>query len=279
MTRPTRILAWAGGLFVLLLVLLFVLPLLFRGQIEQRVKTAANESLNARVDWRDLGPQLLPATSPTSPSRSTISPRSAWASSRATPSPRSATSGWCSTWPACWQRHGRAADRGPRRRARPAAALAHRARGRHRQLGHHQEDARGGAPGQAAKPMAISLRRFEISDAAIAFDNRQAKLKASVSGLRPVAFGRLQPEPRRRQDQGRRRHGERHLRRHSLSQPGEARPHRRRAGRPGQEVLHASRTPSSVSTISRSASSGSASTGREEPWRSTSRSTRPAPSS
>jgi hypothetical protein len=35
---------------------------------------------------------------------------------------------------------------------------------------------------QAAKPVAVSLRRFEISDAAVAFDNRQAGLKASLSG-------------------------------------------------------------------------------------------------
>src|SRR5256885_2332064 len=55
MKRPTRLLASAGGLILLLLVLLLVLPLLFRGKIEQRVKTEANNSVNARVDWRDLG--------------------------------------------------------------------------------------------------------------------------------------------------------------------------------------------------------------------------------
>ncbi|MGH7578755.1 MAG: AsmA-like C-terminal region-containing protein, partial [Gemmatimonadales bacterium] len=35
---------------------------------------------------------------------------------------------------------------------------------------------------EEAKPVAISLRRFEIEDATVAFDNRQAKLEASVSG-------------------------------------------------------------------------------------------------
>src|SRR5207244_9272129 len=34
----------------------------------------------------------------------------------------------------------------------------------------------------AAKPMAISLRRFRITNAAVGFDNRQSKLKASLAG-------------------------------------------------------------------------------------------------
>jgi uncharacterized protein involved in outer membrane biogenesis len=55
MTRRTRLLAWAGGIVALLLALLLIMPLLFRGTIERRVKTAVNENVNARVDWRDLG--------------------------------------------------------------------------------------------------------------------------------------------------------------------------------------------------------------------------------
>jgi len=54
-TRRGRVLAWAGGLIAVLLVLLLVLPFLFRGRIEQRVKLEANKSLNAKVDWRALG--------------------------------------------------------------------------------------------------------------------------------------------------------------------------------------------------------------------------------
>lgn len=54
MTRPKRILAGVGGLFILLLALLFILPLVFRDRIAQRVKTAVNENVNARVDWRDV---------------------------------------------------------------------------------------------------------------------------------------------------------------------------------------------------------------------------------
>jgi uncharacterized protein involved in outer membrane biogenesis len=55
MKRPTRILALAGALIVLLLGLLIVLPLLFRDRIAQRVKAEANRTLEARVDWRDIG--------------------------------------------------------------------------------------------------------------------------------------------------------------------------------------------------------------------------------
>ena len=55
MKRPTRILAIVGIFIVLLLALLVVLPLLFRDRIAERVKLEANRSLDARVEWRDVG--------------------------------------------------------------------------------------------------------------------------------------------------------------------------------------------------------------------------------
>src|SRR3970040_2082239 len=55
MTRRTRILALTGTLIVLLLGLLLVLPLLFRDRIAQRVKAEVNRTVDARVDWRDVG--------------------------------------------------------------------------------------------------------------------------------------------------------------------------------------------------------------------------------
>src|SRR5262245_8586694 len=54
MRRPTRILAIVGALIALVLVLLLIVPFLFRDKIAARVKTAVNENLNARVDWRDV---------------------------------------------------------------------------------------------------------------------------------------------------------------------------------------------------------------------------------
>ena len=55
MKRPTRLLAAVGALLVLVLVLLLVLPMLFRGRIAERAKLEVNRSLAARVDWRDAG--------------------------------------------------------------------------------------------------------------------------------------------------------------------------------------------------------------------------------
>src|ERR1700737_4856649 len=52
--RPNRILKVFGALFALLLVLLLVLPLLFKDKIAAGVKTAANDNLAAKVDWRDV---------------------------------------------------------------------------------------------------------------------------------------------------------------------------------------------------------------------------------
>ena len=42
-------------MLVLLLLLLVLVPVLFRDRIAQRVKTEVNRTLNARVDWRDAG--------------------------------------------------------------------------------------------------------------------------------------------------------------------------------------------------------------------------------
>src|SRR6185437_3429967 len=50
-----RLLTIVLGLVALVLVLLLVLPLLFRDKIAQRAKVEVNRSVNARVDWRDAG--------------------------------------------------------------------------------------------------------------------------------------------------------------------------------------------------------------------------------
>lgn len=55
MKRPKRILAAVATLFALALVLLIVLPLLFGDRIAQRVKVEVNRNVNARVDWRAAG--------------------------------------------------------------------------------------------------------------------------------------------------------------------------------------------------------------------------------
>jgi uncharacterized protein involved in outer membrane biogenesis len=55
MKRRPRLLPILGGLLVLVLLLLLILPLLFQDRIAERVKTAVNQSVNAKVDWRDVG--------------------------------------------------------------------------------------------------------------------------------------------------------------------------------------------------------------------------------
>ena len=59
MTTRRRVLLYIMGGFALLLVLLALLPLLFRGQIEARIQQAINDRVNARIAWRGLGVTLF----------------------------------------------------------------------------------------------------------------------------------------------------------------------------------------------------------------------------
>src|ERR687898_68056 len=54
MKRRTIFIAGAS-ILALLLLLLLVLPMLFKDQIAERVKVAVNQNVNAQVDWRDVG--------------------------------------------------------------------------------------------------------------------------------------------------------------------------------------------------------------------------------
>ena len=181
MKRPTRILAAVGAVILLLLALLLVLPLLFRDRIAQRAKLEANRNLDARVDWRDVGlsffhdfPNLT----------LTLDDLTAAGVGR-------------------FQGDTLAAVHHLRVVLDLASVLGNLTAGRPivvRAVELDQprlslialEDGTANwditkktpatTPEAAAKPMAISLRRFEISNGAVAFDNRKAKLKASLSG-------------------------------------------------------------------------------------------------
>ncbi len=50
-----RILLWIGGIIAFLLILLAIIPLFFRGQIDTLLKTQINKNLRARVDYKRLG--------------------------------------------------------------------------------------------------------------------------------------------------------------------------------------------------------------------------------
>jgi len=180
-TRRGRVLAWAGGLIAVLLVLLLVLPFLFRGRIEQRVKLEANKSLNAKVDWRALGLSFF----------------------RNFPNLTLTLDDLAAVGVEKFQGDTLAAVRHLRVVVDLASVLGNALDGkpivvRGVELDQPRlrlialEDGTANwditkktAPQPAApssKPLAISLRRFEISDAAVAFDNRKAKLAALVTG-------------------------------------------------------------------------------------------------
>ena len=215
-----------------------MLPLLFRGRSSSASKTAINESVNARVDWRDLGLSLF----------------------RNFPNLTLTLDDLTAVGVDKFQGDTLAAVRHLRVVLDLASVLGNVMGGRPivvRAVELDQprlsllalEDGTANwditkktpeprSPRRPRKPVAISLRRFEITDAAVAFDNRQAKLKALVDGYDQSLSGDFSQDLvaiKTRADADTR---ERHLRRHPLSQPGQARPHRRRAGRPGEEVLH-----------------------------------------
>ncbi|MDQ3136692.1 MAG: AsmA family protein, partial [Gemmatimonadota bacterium] len=181
MKRPTRILAVAGTLLVVVLALLFVLPLLFRDRIAQRVKSEVNASLNARVDWRDAGLSFF----------------------RNFPNLTLTLDDLTAANVGRFQGDTLAAVRHLRVVLDLASVLGNVMAGRPivvRAVELEQPRLRlvkledgtanwditkktpAAKPDAASKPVAISLRRFQITDAAVAFDDRQAKLEAAVSG-------------------------------------------------------------------------------------------------
>ncbi len=181
MKRSTRILAWAGGLITLLLVLLLVLPVLFRGPIEARVKTAANKNLNARVDWKGLGLGFFrnfPNLTLTLDDLTTVGVGKFQGDTLAAVHHLRVVLDLASVL-------------GSVTAGKPIVVRAIELdQPRLRMIALEDGTANWDItkktpetePQAAAKPMAISLRSFEISDADISFDNRKAKLKATVNG-------------------------------------------------------------------------------------------------
>ncbi len=181
MTRPTRILAWTGGVIAVLLLLLLVMPYAFRGTIEERVKTQVNKTVDAKVDWHDLGlgffrnfPNLTLTLDGL-----TVANRGRFEGDTL------ASVG-----------HLRvvldlASVLGSMMGGKPIVVRAVELDEPRLKLvaledGTTNWDITKKTPETAApaasKPMAISLRRFEIKNAAVVFDNRKARLKALVSG-------------------------------------------------------------------------------------------------
>jgi hypothetical protein len=188
MKRPTRILAAAGTLLVLLLALLLVLPLLFRDRIAQRARLEANRNLNAHVDWRDAGLTFF----------------------RDFPNLTLTLDDLTAAGVGRFQGDTLAAVRHLRVVLDLASVLGNLTGGRPIVVRAVELDqprlslialedgtanwditkkAPAAEPQAAAKPVAISLRRFEISDGAVAFDNRRAKLQATLRGYNQSLSG------------------------------------------------------------------------------------------
>ena len=253
MKRPAKIMTAIAALIALVLVLLIALPLLFRDRIAQRAKLGVNQNLDARVDWRDAGLSFFrnfPHLTLTLDDLTTVG------------------TGRFENDTLAAVRHlgvvldlpsvlGNAMGGKPLViRAidldRPRLALIALEDGS-ANWDITKKTATQPAP-QASKPFAVSLRRFDISDGSIVFDNRQSKLLASLTGFNGIAERGLQPKPGCDPDARSRRHRERHLRWNHLPQSRRARTRCRRASRSREQALHACRTPSSRSTTLRSKS-------------------------
>ncbi|HEX3236517.1 MAG TPA: AsmA family protein, partial [Gemmatimonadales bacterium] len=183
MQRRTRILALVGTVIGLVLVLLLVLPLLFRDRIAQRIKTEVNRSLDARVDWRDAGLSFF----------------------RDFPNLTLTLDDLTAAGVGRFQRDTLASVHhlgvvldvasvlGNVLGGRPIVVRAVKLDQPRLSLialedGTANWDIAKKTPetatrAKASKPVAVSLRQFEITDAAVRFDNRRAKLKASMRGF------------------------------------------------------------------------------------------------
>jgi AsmA-like C-terminal region/AsmA family len=182
MKRPARKSLIVVGTLLALILLLLVLPVLFGGRIAKRVKTEVNRTVDARVDWAAAGlglfhdfPNLTlrlddltvvgvgkfkgDTLAAVRQLRVVLDLASAVRNALGSSSPIIV----------------RAIELD-----RPRLSLVALEDGSANWDITKKAAAQPQAP--PAKPVAISLRRFEISQAAVAFDNRKAKLKARVTG-------------------------------------------------------------------------------------------------
>jgi uncharacterized protein involved in outer membrane biogenesis len=190
MKRPTRILVLVGTILVLPLVLLLVLPVLFRDRIAQRVKTEVNRTLDARIDWQAVELTFF----------------------RDFPDLTLRLDDFRAAGVGRFERDTLASIR-HLQVALDLASVVRNALGRGGPIvvrsieldqprlslveledGTANWDITKKTPEaerqpQAARPLAVSLRRFEISDATIAFDNRRAGLKAALKGFHQSLTG------------------------------------------------------------------------------------------
>src|SRR4051812_39074453 len=182
-----RTLAIVGGLLALILVLLLVLPMLVSGRIAERVKTAVNQNVNARVDWSHVGLSFF----------------------RHFPNPTLTLDDLTTVGVDRFQRDTLAAVRHLRVSVSLPSVLRSVMGGSAPIVVRTVEldqprlslialkdgtanwdiSRQSPAASRQSKPMDVSLRRFEIKGADISFDNRRAKLKATLKGYNQSLSG------------------------------------------------------------------------------------------
>src|ERR687897_340013 len=186
MKRRTIFIAGAS-ILALLLFLLLVLPMLFKDQIAERVKVAVNQNVNAQVDWRDVGvsffrqfPNLtltlddLTAVGVDRFKGDTLAAVKHLGISVSLPSVLGNALGGSGPIVV----HGIELDK-------PRLSLIALEDGTANW--DITKDSR--QTPDAGKPMDVSLRKSEIKDANVPFDNRRAKLKATLSGYDQTLSG------------------------------------------------------------------------------------------
>ncbi|HSB54526.1 MAG TPA: hypothetical protein VLD58_09230, partial [Gemmatimonadales bacterium] len=191
MNRPARrILIGVGAVLALLLLLLVLVPVLFAGRISDRVKTELNRTLLAEVDWRGAGIGFFhdfPNLTLTLDDFTIVGVnRFAGDTLAAIPRFRVVVNLASAI---------RAGLGGPAPivvRAieldRPRIALQ-ALDDSTANWNITRPDTTKAQPAEAGKPMALSLERFDLTDANIRLDNRPARLKAAVVGLSQTLSG------------------------------------------------------------------------------------------
>jgi uncharacterized protein involved in outer membrane biogenesis len=189
-----RLLAILGGLLALVLVLLLVLPILFRDKIAARVKAAVNQNVAAKVDWSNVGvsffrhfPNLtlrlddLTVATQGRFAGDTLAAIRHFDVAVSLPSVLSSVLG---------------SGGGPiviraLTLNQPRLSLVALEDGTvNWDISRQSPEPGPHGPGSSqSKAMDVSLRQFEIKDGAISFDNRKAKLKATFKGYNQSLSG------------------------------------------------------------------------------------------
>jgi hypothetical protein len=195
MKPPTRrILAVVGAFLALIIVLLVLLPMLFGDRIASRAKAAVNQAVNARVDWRAAGLGLLrnfPNLTLRLDDLTVVGIGKFEGDTLAVVRQLRVVLDLASVLRNVVGGSSPVVVRGVEL-DRPRLSLVALEDG---SANWDITKKTAPAPGaRAGRPLAVSLRRFTIERGVVAFDNRAAKLRASLVGLNQTLSGDFSKE-------------------------------------------------------------------------------------